>query len=204
MNKEEILDYLKIGDAPARTWARFVDAMKLSDGVDPSRKVIEEFPVTINRKVTPRLHPFTRYFIDFERVPAIKELFGGGTEGVLASLSVEFIDSPFPTIYPSEENGHLVVAYDYFRKGRVSSIYLDVFLGLDMLKRSSKEGNAGQADFTESAAFLESYKAMVDEARRLGVTDDDILEHLALLEFLLPSERYREFLRGLGFNSAAE
>ena len=221
MTPEEITEYLKIGEAPPRTWRSFLKQMNLKTGKKTRGKKKEEeapvkritrFPVKIKRETTAETHPFTDYFKGFEKVPAVRKLFGESTEEVLSALRVEFIDSPFPGIYPDEGDGHLVVASDYFRKAPLRSVYLDAFLALNMLGALREGGRGGEGDapsssssqadlFTSNPGVLRAYSEMVAEARALGSPDAEVMSHLLLPSFLMPPARYRKFLRSLGLKA---
>ena len=129
----------------------------------------------------------------------MRELFGDSTEEVLGDVKVEFIDSPFPTIYPNEDDGHLIVANDYFRKGPVTSLYLDVFLCLNLMKAISEGGGAPdpEADFAENPAVFKAYAAMVKEGRKLGLDNAKILDRLQLARFMMTPPAYKKFLKAL-------
>lgn len=137
MSPEEILEYLKMGEAPPQVWRNFIKEMKLQKKGLKTVKRVTRFPVKIRRDTKADLYPFEDYFKGFGEVESVKKLFGDATAGVLGNLKVEFIDSPFPIIAPSEEDGHLIISSDYYRKGTVSSLYLDAFLCLNLLKAFS-------------------------------------------------------------------
>jgi hypothetical protein len=199
MPREKIVQYLRFGEAPPKVWRNFLKEMNLKrDGSKPVKR-ITRFPVRIRRDAPSRLYPFSEYFLGFERVHAVKELFGDATEDLLRGLKVEFIDSPFPTIYPNEDDGHLIVASDYFRKGSVTSLYLDAFLCLNLMKALSAGGGPTdpEVDLANDPAVFRAYAAMVQEARKLGLTDSKILEHLQLARFMAPQKAYKRLLRAL-------
>jgi hypothetical protein len=203
MSPEEILEYLKIGDAPAKVWRNFLKEMKFTKKGSEVAKPITRFPVKIKRDVQPKLYPFSDYFGGFARVEAVKELLGDSTDEVLENLKVEFIDSPFPTVYPSEEDGHLIVSSDYFRKGTVNSLYLDIILCLNLMKAFS--GGAVPTSFEDGfgkdPAVFKAYAAMVKEGRRVGMTDAEILGRLQLPRFLMTAKDYGKFLKRLGLDA---
>ena len=198
MSREEIVQYLKMGEAPAKTWRNFLKEMKFSKG--RSAKRVTRFPVKIKRVTSPQLHAFSDYFKGFEKVPAVRELFGESTDTVLNGIRLEFIDSPWPTIYPNEEDGRLIVASDYLRSGRLNSVYLDAFLCLNLLRSFSDPGASAVSpdEMWRSPGVLRAYSAMVREARRIGEDDGEILTHLALPSFLMSKPAYRKFLKSLG------
>ncbi len=198
MAPEEILEYLKMGEAPPKVWRSFLKEMKL--GRSPPARRVKKLPVKIRRDTSPSLHPFTVYFLGFERAPAVRELLGDSCEDLIGKLRVEFIDSPFPSIFPSEEDGHLLVANDYFRTGRVASIYLDVFFSLSLLKGISGSGKSlgGERGLWGSPFMLRAYSDMVKEARRMGQTEKEILQHLRLPAFWMTPPEYKKFLKEIG------
>jgi len=200
MTREQILGYLKFGYAPPKTWKRFVKEMKLKKG-KPTSKKITRFPVKIRRETSPKLLPFAHYFKGFETADAVQRILGDHSGAFLGGLKVEFIDSPFPTIYPSEEDGHLIVASDYFRRGTVTSVYLDVILSLSILKELGGT-IAARGDPFAGPGMLRAYSEMVKEARRIGLPDGEILTHLRLPSFFLPAAEYKKFLKALGLKPA--
>jgi hypothetical protein len=199
MSPEEILEYLKIGDSPPKVWRNFLKEMKLKKKGSETAKRVTRFPVKIKRDAQSKLYPFSDYFVGFARVEAVKELFGDATEDVLGSLKVEFIDSPFANVYPSEDDGHLIVASDYFRKGTVNSLYLDVFLCLNLVKAFSEGAmpTSFEDGFGKNPGVFKAYAAMVKEGRRVGMTDTEILGRLQLPRFLMTATDYGRFLKSL-------
>jgi hypothetical protein len=197
MEEEEIVEYLKMLEAPPKTWKNFLKAMSLRKGPNPSRKVTE-FPVKIKRDVKTELYPFSDYFKGFEKAESVRELLGDATDDTLSNLKVEFIDFRFPSIMPSEEDGHLIVTSEYFRNGKTSSIYLDAFLCLGLLKAFSSGGGQGsEPQPIENPAVFAAYAAMVKEARRMGLTDGEIVGHLQLMRFAMPEKAFNGFLKRL-------
>jgi hypothetical protein len=204
MHHEEIAEYLKMMPVPPKVFADFLEEMEIrrSAGPPPSRRVKRKVPVKINRNPSLVLHPFTDFFQGFENSTAVKSLFGKKTTEVISDLRVEFVDSSFGSIYPSEEDGHLVVNSAYLKNAEVGSIYLDVLLSLNFLKLYSNQGEdplgSEDLEFGENPQVLESYKAMVKEARRIGTPDSKILEHLQLPRFMMDDSAYRKFVGALG------
>jgi hypothetical protein len=199
MSFNEITEYLKMGPVPPKVFSKFLKAMNLErDGTSEDRA---RLGVRINRNVSIRLLPFTDSNKGFERASAVRALFGNKTGKFLGTLKVEFVDYPFRTIFPSDEDGHLVVSLEYFRKGDVNSLYLDVLLCLNILKRLS-DGKpfleSNDQEFDGSPLILESYRSMLAEARRIGTSDKKILEHMQLPRFMMSPKGYIRFVGRLG------
>ncbi len=88
-------------------------------------KVSTFLNVEIIRDVTITLHKFIDYFKGFEKVEAVKEIFGDQTEGLLNQLKVEFV-SRRGYMGVDEQDGHLIVSAYYLKSGSERDIYLDI------------------------------------------------------------------------------
>ncbi len=73
------------------------------------------FDVVIRRDAKVTLHRFINYFKGFEKVGAVRELFGDKTEEVLNNLKVEFGSRGYMGV--SDEDGHLIINASYLRDG---------------------------------------------------------------------------------------
>jgi hypothetical protein len=204
MSFSEIAEYLKMGPVPTKVFNKFLKAVNLERGGNTSKNRIR-LAVRINRNASIRLLPFTDYFKGFEKSSAVRALFGNKTEKILGKLKVGFADSPFRTIFPSDEDGHLMVTLDYFKKGDENSLYLNVLLCLNILKRLSEGKSLLESNdqgFDESPVILESYKAMLAESRRIGMSDKKILESMQLPRFMMTPAGYIRFVRKLGLSDS--
>jgi hypothetical protein len=206
MPPDEIVEYLKMLPVAPRTWNSFLKKMGLR--AKPTRRApragprrTERLPVKINRDPKLVLLPFTDFFQGFEEAPPVRAMFGDGAEEALRGIRVEFLESPFGSIFPSEEDGHMVVNRSFVKEADLESIYLDVILSLSFIRRA-KAGPArvspGAPEFGESPLILESYKAMVEEARRIGTPDTKVMERLQLPRFMMSDPEFRKFVRALG------
>jgi hypothetical protein len=207
MAPDEIVEYLKMLPVPSKTWNTFLKEMGVRKPEATSRthetkgRRTERLPVKINRDPKLVLLPFTDYFQGFEETPPVKALFGRGAKEALGAVKVEFLESPFGSIFPSEEDGHLVVNRSFVKDADLESIYLDVILCLSFLKRAESSTSSPSSDdmeFETSPLALESYKAMVAEARRIGTPHTKVLERLSLPRFMMSDAAFRKFVRALG------
>jgi hypothetical protein len=200
MSQEEIAEYLKIGPVPSKIFAKFLRAMEL--GRMPKSMSQAKLPVRINRKAPISLFPFKDYLQGFEKVVAVRNLFREKTDAILDQLKVEFIHSTFVRIIPSED-GHLLVGVPYLESSDPTSVYLDVLLSLNMVQRASREQTPDTLQESgDSPALIESYKAMVEEARRIGQSNPQILEHLRGQRFLMRPAEYKKFLKKIGLGKS--
>jgi hypothetical protein len=124
-------------------------------------------------------HAFTDYFKGFEKVKAVQGIFGEKTGDVLRNLKVDlswlggymFVDS---------SNGHLVVSTRYLHSGDQVDIYLDLIHELCHVRQfmEGKELFDPQYSYVERPTEIEAYDYTVQEARRLGLSEERICEYL--------------------------
>jgi hypothetical protein len=125
-------------------------------------------------------HPFLEYFKGFEKLPAVREIFGDETARVLKGLQVEFFSSKFGYMGVSDVDGHLIVSAYYLKNGDPVSKYLDIVHELVHV-RQYREGKPlfdEAFEYHERPTELEAYRHAVKEARRLGMSDREIFEYL--------------------------
>ena len=211
MTRKEIAEYLKMMPVPQKVWNRFLKEMEIKPltGAEAGKaRKSAKLPIKINRNPKLVLRRFTDYFQGFEDAVPVQSLFGDGAKKALSGLKVEFLESPFGSIFPSEEDGHLVVNSDFVKEADVESIYLDVILCLNFIRWAAETGPAAlgpeEGEFGESPLVLDSYKAMVAEARRLGIPEAKIRERLKLPEFMMSEPAFKKFVADLGLGPAAQ
>jgi hypothetical protein len=154
--------------------------------------------VQIPANVPIATHPFTDYFKGFEKIAAVREIFGQDTEKTLSKLRVEFFSSKFGYMGVSDEDGHLIVSAYYLRNGDPLSKYLDVVHELVHVKQFG-EGKAlfdETFEYHERPSELEAYSHAVKEGRRLGMSDEEIFEYLKV--DWMDEEEVRKLARNVG------
>ena len=122
---------------------------------------------------------FTDYFKDFEKVEAVRGLFGERTEEVLRNLKVDFTWFG-GYMYVNSSNGHLVVSARYLNSGDKVDIYLDVIHELCHVRQlmEGKELFDSRYSYVERPTEVEAYRYTVQEAKRIGLSDERICEYL--------------------------
>jgi len=135
--------------------------------------------VEIVRNAKVSTYPFTDYLKGFEKVQAVRRIFGEKTESVLNNLRVEF-GGRRGYMGVSNTDGHLMISADYLNKGDIIDIYLDVIHELTHVKQfmDGKELFDGRYNYVERPTEIEAYRNAVEEARRLGLSDQRICEYL--------------------------
>jgi len=126
-----------------------------------------------------RTYPFTNYFKGFEKVEAVKQIFGDKTEEVLRNLRVQF----FPMVGymgTSNSDGHLMINPRYLNNGDRVDVYLDIIHELVHVRQfmMGKELFDTHFDYAKRPTEIEAYRYTVEEARRIGLSDKRICECL--------------------------
>ncbi len=121
---------------------------------------------------------FLDYFKGFEKVAAVRGIFGDKTEEVLRNLKVEFIWFGYMGV--DNTDGHLLVNERYLNGGDKTDIYLDVVHELCHVKQwmEGKELFDPRYDYVDRPTEVEAYRYTVKEAKRLKLTDEQILRYL--------------------------
>ena len=138
-----------------------------------------QLKVKILRNVKASFHPFTDYFKGFEKVDAVRSIFGERTEKVLQELKVEFVRGR-GYMFVSGEDGHIKISTYYMKNGDRLDIYLDIIHELVHVKQFMEGKKLFDKNFTyvDRPTEIEAHRHAVKEARNLGMDDKRILEYL--------------------------
>jgi len=135
----------------------------------------------VDRLLRPRgtTYPFNEYFKGLEKVEAVRQIFGDKTERVLQGLKVKFtwiggymwIDS---------DDGSIMISARYLNEGDKTDIYLDLIHELVHVKQwmEGKQLFDAEYDYADRPTEIEAYQHAVNEARRLGLTDEQVCQYL--------------------------
>jgi len=142
-------------------------------------KVSTFLHVEIVRDVTITLHRFMDYFKGFEKVEAVKGIFGDQTEELLNQMKVEFV-SRRGYMGVDEQDGHLIVSAYYLKSGSERDIYLDIIHELVHVKQRMQGQKLfdNRYDYVDRPTEIEAYRYAVKEARRIGMTEKQIYNYL--------------------------
>jgi hypothetical protein len=122
---------------------------------------------------------FADYFKDFENLNAVKGIFGEKTGEVLHHLKVE-LSWVGGYMYVDGSDGHLVISKNYLSNGNKTDIYLDLIHELYHVKQflDGRELFDPRYDYVERPTEIEAYRYTVQEARRLGLSEERICLYL--------------------------
>jgi N-acetylglutamate synthase-like GNAT family acetyltransferase len=170
--------YLKQGFK--RVYAKTLFERRLARTPQNAMPSGEVFGVKINRNADVGARkPFAEVFSGFERVEAVKRLFGPDTKAVISNLKIS-LDSPRGYLRVDGETGNIIINPEYLRTGHERHLYLDVLHELCHVRqfREGKELYDRRYAYFERPTEIEAYQVAVDEARRIGMGKEEIVEYL--------------------------
>ena len=153
--------------------------------------------VCIERKAPLGPNPFLRIFGGFEKVKAVRAIFGSRTDHILGNLNVEVADGR-GYMRINDVKGSIVINAKYLKEGREVDVYLDVIHELVHIRQHHEGRELWDKDYKyiDRPTEIEAYKVAVKEARRLGMSEDEVAEYLKV-EWITEDE-FRSFLENVG------
>ena len=136
--------------------------------------------VEIYRNAQVELYPFTDFFKGFDKVEAVRSTFGEKTEEVLNNLKVEFFSFRFGYMGVSDVDGHILISTHHLKNSEFKILYLDVVHELVHVKQfmDGKQLFNSEFEYVDSPVEVEAYRHAVKEAKRIGMSDKEIIEYL--------------------------
>jgi hypothetical protein len=142
-------------------------------------RLLRRLPLNRISSIGASTRVFTDCFKNFDKVEAVRGIFGEKTTEVLRNLKVDLTwFSGY--MYVDSSNGHLVVSARYLNSGDKVDIYLDLIHELCHVRQlmEGKELFDSRYSYVERPTEIEAYRYAVQEARRLGLSDARICEYL--------------------------
>lgn len=127
----------------------------------------------------------------------MKAIFRDSTEKVLAELTVELAEGK-GYMHINARKGSIVVNSNYLKEARETHLYLDVIHELVHIKqyREGKELWDERFSYVNRPTEIEAYETAVAEARRIGLTEEELVDYLKV-EWI-SGDDFRRFLAALG------
>jgi len=160
--------------------------------------------VGIPRSAKVALCRFNDHFKGFEKVEAVRRIFGEKAEEVLRNLKVEFFSSRWGYMGVSDEDGHLMVSTYYLKHGDAKEIYLDLIHELVHVKQfmDGEELFDDSFEYVDRPTEIEAYRLTIEEARRIGMSDMEIYNYLKV--YWMSDAEVAKLAEALGVNLPAK
>ncbi len=138
--------------------------------------------IKMNRKIGKKKFHFDDAFSGFERVGALKKVFGKRLGKALSTLEVHLYPAhaTWGYMWVNKKKGVLVINEHYLRYGKTLSLYLDIIHELVHIKQYSDglELFDESYDYVDRPTEIEAYKTAVRECKRLGMNKRQIVGYL--------------------------
>lgn len=146
------------------------------------------FGASVIRNPGAGLHSFSGVFRGFENVPAVRSIFGARARRVLTELQVEVVDEK-GYMHINAAKGSVVVSAGYLKEADERYLYLDIIHELVHIRQhiEGKELWDRNYKYVDRPTELEAYRLAVAEARRIGLTDNQLVEYLKV-EWVSPED----------------
>ncbi len=113
---------------------------------------------------------------------------------------MEFFSARFGYMGTSDVDGHLIISNRYLKTGDFRSVYLDVVHELCHVNqfRHRKPLFFPRLSYVDAPSEIEAYKFTVQEGRRIGMTDQELVDYLKV-EWINAAE-HRRLARRVGLS----
>lgn len=142
-------------------------------------------------------HPFKHVFVGFDKVQAVRSIFGRKTNITLTGLMVDVLETR-GYLHIDDKRCCIVVNSSYLKVADDRYLYLDVVHELVHI-RQLKEGKElfdSSYAYVDRPTELEAWHHTVTEARRIGLNEGEMVDYLKV--DWVSEEDFRRFLDTLG------
>ncbi len=153
--------------------------------------------VSISRKPTGDSCKFTDLFVGFDKVGAVRSLFKGRTKEVLEGTTIHLVRTQ-GYLRVDNDTGDIIICRPYLKSGDERHIYLDLIHELTHVRQhhEGKELYDRTYPYVDRPTEIEAYAVAVEEARRIGLTEEEIEEYLRV-DWVSAGD-FKRMLRTLG------
>ena len=147
----------------------------------------------INRQVSPGHYKLPDIFPNIKRIPILMEIFESDAEieDVLARTTVIISDKP-RYMKVDNDDGSILIGFNHIRHSEAEIVYLDIIHELVHVKQHRQGLNLYDRSkaYVDRQTEIDAYVLTVKEAKRIGLTDKQILDYLNV-EWITPEEHLR-------------
>jgi len=137
----------------------------------------------INRNFGEGVHDITKIFVGLEDLQILQKVYGDkkSLASVLHKVKVKIVDSKY-YMYVDDEDCSIVVGLKHLAKADKRTLYLDIIHELVHVKQfmDGRDIYDERYSYVDRQTEVEAYQVVVDEARKLGMSDDEIMEYLTV------------------------
>jgi hypothetical protein len=139
--------------------------------------------IYINRKLGEGLYPITDVFHRLDELGPLHGVYGdkNSLASVLTQTKVRIVDQEL-YMYVDDEDGCIVVGKNHLANSDDRTLYLDIIHELVHVKQlmDGRDLYDERYSYVDRETEIEAYQVVVEEGRRLGMTNEEILDYLTV------------------------
>jgi hypothetical protein len=148
---------------------------------------------SINRELEPGQYHLEDFFADIRSCGVLHDIFADAEEIELVMMRTRiFVVNQPKEIFVDNEDGSITIGLDYLRRASDEFLYLDIIHELCHVKQHLEGRNLydREKSYVDRETEIEAYLVTVEEARRIGMSDEVIRNYL-LVSWITPEEHQR-------------
>jgi hypothetical protein len=138
---------------------------------------------TINRNLGEGLYDIAKVFSGLADVKILQKIYGNkeSLASVLERVKVKIINNEY-YMHVDDTDGCVVVALNHLTKADERTLYLDIIHELVHVKQfmDGRDIYDERYSYVDRQTEIEAYQVVVDEARKLGMSDEEIIDYLTV------------------------
>ncbi len=137
----------------------------------------------INRDLHEGIYDITQVFRGLEELKILQHAYGGKESlvSVLSRVKTKIVNSDH-YMYVDDNDACIIVGLKHLTHADERTLYLDIIHELVHVKQlmDGRDIYDERYSYVDRQTEIEAYQVVVDEARRLEMTDDEIMEYLTV------------------------
>jgi len=152
----------------------------------------------INRRLEPGQYRLEDVFADIRTYSILHVIFADAEEfdGIISNTKVFVVDKP-NEMFVDNDDGSITIGLTHLRRSSDEFLYLDIIHELCHVKQHLQGRNLYDRSkaYVDRETEIEAYQVTVQEARRIGLNDQDISNYLRVA--WITSEEHKRLARRL-------
>ena len=149
--------------------------------------------VCIDRRLEPGEYRLTEVFANIRTYGILSAIFADSEEidRVIADIKVFVVDQPYE-MYVNNDDASITIGLTHLRRASDEFLYLDIIHELCHVKQHLQGRNLYDKSkaYVDRETEIDAYRITVQEARRIGLNDDAIVNYLHV-SWITPEEHKR-------------
>ena len=137
----------------------------------------------INRNLGEGLYDISKVFSGLADVKVLQKVYGDKSSltSVLNKLKVKIVTDDY-YMFVNDTDGCVVVGLKHLSSADERTLYLDIIHELVHVKQymDGRDIYDERYSYVDRQTEIEAYQVVVDEARKLGMSNDEIMEYLTV------------------------